>query len=112
LNVISKDNQIKTAVIQVTVDNQAPQIQITYPIAGSQVQAINGAITLNSVLSDNVGIARVEWWIDGEKVAEQTGIPYSVLWKSTKGSHQLQLKVWDTAGNLTLSETVRFEVLN
>jgi membrane peptidoglycan carboxypeptidase len=111
LNVVTGDNQIHTSVIQVTVDNQAPQVAVAYPAAGAQVTSINGAVTLSANVTDTVGISRLEWWMDGELIAEQTSAPYSLSWQATKGSHSLQVKAWDTAGNETTSEVTEFEII-
>jgi membrane peptidoglycan carboxypeptidase len=111
LTVLSKNNEISTAVLQVTVDNVAPVIQISYPAADGQVTAINGAITLTASISDTVGVARVEWWLDGKLISEQTDAPYIVLWNSTPGKHKLQVKAWDKARNEADSETIQFEVV-
>lgn len=111
LNVVTGDNQIHTSVIQVTVDNQAPQVSVAYPAADTQVTSINGAVTLSATVVDTVGISRVEWWMDNELIAEQTSAPYSLSWPATKGSHSLQIKVWDTAGNEAASEVTKFEVI-
>lgn len=110
LTVVSKDNEVSTSVIQVTVDNVAPAIQITYPSAGGKVLAINGAVTLTVNISDMVGVARVEWWLDGKLISEQTDAPFIVLWNSTPGKHKLQVKAWDKAGNEAVSEIIQFEV--
>mgnify|MGYP000980219906 CR=1 FL=1 len=111
LNVVTTDNQIRSSVIQVTVDNQAPQVQVSYPAANSQVSSINGAVTLSASVSDTVGISRLEWWMDGKLIAEQTSAPFSVSWSSTKGSHSLEIKALDTAGNEATSETIEFDVI-
>lgn len=111
LTVVSTNNEVSTSVIQVTVDNSAPVIQITYPAAAGEVIAINGAVTLTATISDTVGVARVEWWIDGKLISEQTDAPYIVSWSSTPGKHKLQVKVWDKAGNEADSEIIQFEVL-
>jgi hypothetical protein len=111
LTVLSTNNEISTAVIQVTVDNQPPAIQFGYPTADAQVTPINGAVTLTASVTDTVAVARVEWWMDGKKIADQTIAPYSVVWSSTPGKHKLQLKAWDSAGNEISSDVIQFEVL-
>jgi len=111
LNVVTGNNQIHTSVIQVTVDNQAPQVSVAYPAADSQVTSINGAVTLSATVTDTVGISRLEWWMDGELIAEQTSAPFSLSWAATKGSHSVQVISWDTAGNEASSEVTKFEVI-
>jgi len=95
----------------VTVDNTPPQARISYPLANAKIKPINGQVTLSAEVSDQVGISRVEWWLDGKKIAERTAAPYTILWASTRGNHALQVKAWDTAGNLANSETIPFEII-
>lgn len=110
LVVINSDNAVQTAVTQVTVDNTPPSAEITYPQAGSQVKPVQGVITFNARVEDAVGIARVEWWLDGKKTAETSASPYLYIWQAVAGSHTLQLKAWDTAGNQVDSAKIQFTV--
>lgn len=111
LNVVDRSNQIQTAVIQVTVDNVPPSIHISYPEDGSEIRPINHVVTLSAAVTDQVGVALVEWWVDGKKVAERSEPPYTYLWTATAGSHTLQIKVGDSAGNQAASENIHFKVL-
>lgn len=110
LVVITANNQMQTAVSQVTVDNTPPVAEITYPLTGSQMQPVQGVITLNARVEDAVGIDRVEWWLDGKKAFETSSAPYLFIWQATTGKHTLQIKAWDTAGNQTDSSSVQFTV--
>lgn len=110
LMVVTGNNEVQTAVTQVTVDNTPPVAEITYPQAGSEIEPVKGMITLNARVEDAVGIERVEWWIDGKKASESSISPYLFIWQANTGKHTLQLKVWDTAGNQTKSTPVQFTV--
>lgn len=110
LSVVDQDNRIKTAVTQVTVDNTAPQVNITYPLAGTQVEPVRGGVTLSAAVEDVVGISKVEWWIDGEKVLTQTAPPFVYQLRATGGKHAAYLKAWDTAGNQVTMDEITFQI--
>jgi len=108
LSVIDNQNLIQTAIIQVTVDNTPPMGKITYPADGAQVQPVRGGVTLNAVVEDQVGIDRVQWWVDGKQVFTQTSPPFVYQLGATSGSHSAYLKIRDSAGNETVTDTVEF----
>ena len=110
LTVLDRQNLIRTAVIQVTVDNTPPEVVISYPVKGAEVQPVRGGVTLNALVEDSVGIGSVEWWVDGRMVLEQTSAPFVYHLTATDGSHTAYLKVSDTAGNITVSEKITFRV--
>jgi membrane peptidoglycan carboxypeptidase len=110
LNVINQSNQISTAVIQVTVDNVPPLIQITYPQKDSVLTLTSSVITLSANVTDQVGVARVEWWLDGKKLGERSQAPFTYLWTPAAGQHKLQIKAFDSAGNSSASEVLNFNV--
>jgi membrane peptidoglycan carboxypeptidase len=109
LNVVNSQNQIETAVIQVTVDNTVPTVTISDPQPTSSITA-GSTITLRAEVSDNVSVARVEWWLDGKKLDERSQTPYVALWSATVGKHKLQIKAFDSAGNEGDSESITFQV--
>lgn len=111
LTVLQQDNQIQTAVIQVTVDNTSPVIQVLSPADNARVAAENGIIMLSAQVSDNVGLARVEFWLDNQKLEERSSAPYTVLWQASQGDHTLVIKAFDTAGNESDSNKIRFSVI-
>ncbi|MHC1740296.1 MAG: penicillin-binding protein [Anaerolineaceae bacterium] len=111
LNVVDQNNQIQTAVIQVTVDNVPPAIRVTYPLDKSQILPINNVVTLNAEVTDQVGVSIVEWWMDGKKIGERTQSPFTFLWTPTKGKHTLQIKASDSADNQSQSESINFEII-
>lgn len=110
LTVVQQDNQIQTAVIQVTVDNTPPVISVISPFENSQLTPDNGIILLSADVSDNVAIARVEFWLDGRKIGERVTAPFTLLWLSVNGNHSLHIKAFDTAGNEKDTETIDFSV--
>src|SRR5205809_987113 len=86
---------------------------IASPSSGSTV---SGAVTVTASASDNVGVAGVQFRLDGSNLGgEDTSSPYSVSWSTTaasNGSHTLTARARDAAGNATTSSTVTVTVFN
>src|SRR5205823_6313184 len=90
-----------------------PAVSITAPTSGSTV---SGTITVSATASDNVGVAGVQFLLDGTNLgAEDTAAPYSVSWDTSavsNGSHTLTARARDAAGNQTTSAAVTVTVNN
>jgi len=110
LSVIDRNNRIRTSLTQVTVDNTPPQVSITYPLAGAEVEAVRGGVTLSAAVEDLVGISKVEWWADGKLALTQTAPPFVYQLRATSGKHTAYLKAWDTAGNQVTSDKIAFQI--
>ena len=101
--------------VAVTVFNDLtpPTVAITAPAAGATVR---GAITIDANASDNVGVAGVQFRLDGVNLgAEDTSAPYSMSWTTTSaanGSHTLTAIARDAAGNTTTATSVSVVVDN
>jgi len=75
----------------------------------------SGSITFSATASDNVGVTRVEFYVDGMLRATDTSSPYATTLDSTTladGSHALVAKAYDGAGNVGSSSAVNFNVSN
>ena len=75
----------------------------------------SGTITFNATASDNVGVTKVEFYVDGVLKGTDTTSPYSMTLDSTtltNGSHTLTGKAYDAAGNVGTSTGVTFSVSN
>lgn len=110
LVVVRRDQQLATAVLQVTVDNTPPEVSIPYPAAGQTVQPRGGQVTLQAKAADAAGLAKVEWWLDGRLIGSRSELPYSLPWAAVPGSHQLVVKAYDLAGNMSESAPLQFSV--
>src|SRR3989442_1281291 len=88
-------------------------VSITSPASGSTV---SGTTTVSATASDNVGVAGVQFLVDGANLgSEDTASPYSVSWNTTtvaNGSHSLTAVARDAAGNRTTSSAVTVTVSN
>ena len=93
-------------------DTTPPTTAITSPANGS---TLSGPSTISATASDNVGITRVELWLDGVLSSTAIAAPYNFAWNtaaSTNGSHTLQTKAYDAAGNVGTSSIVTVTVSN
>src|SRR5216117_3643829 len=95
-------------------DTTPPTVSLTAPVSGATVSG--SAATLSATASDNVGVAGVQFTLDGTSLgAEMTSAPYSVSWDTTtasNGSHTLRAVARDAAGNQTPSAGVPVTVSN
>jgi hypothetical protein len=89
-------------------DATPPTVAVTAPANGSSVSG--SAVTVSATASDNVGVAGVQFKLDGVNLgAEDTSAPYSVTWNATtaaSGSHNLTAVARDTSNNTTTSSAV------
>jgi membrane peptidoglycan carboxypeptidase len=112
LIVLHQDQRLDTAIIQVTVDNTPPQVNIPFPQNGQQVQsAAGGGIVLRADVKDAIHVDRVEWYLDDNKLGETRQPPYIYNWQGVIGDHALQVKAFDLAGNVAVSEKISFKVI-
>jgi Big-like domain-containing protein len=93
-------------------DTTPPSTSITAPANGATV---SGTITATASASDDVGVTKVELYVDGALKATDTASPYSFTWDTTgvaNGGHSLASKAYDAAGNVGTSATVSVTVSN
>ncbi len=94
-------------------DTTAPTVALTAPAANATV---SNTVTLSATASDNVGVAGVQFIVDGANVgAEDTTAPYSISWDSktvANGSHTVSAKGRDAAGNTTTTTPISITVSN
>ena len=96
-------------------DNVPPTISISNPVSG---QTVSGSINFTVNVDDNVGIAQVEFFIDGYSLGIVTEEPYSHLWDTSSNigahgdEHALSAIVIDTAGNTSFSQPILVIVAN
>ena len=81
-------------------DTIPPTVAITNPADGAIV-ARRSAVTITATASDNVGVTRVEFLVNGALQCTDTTAPYSCNWNvpNSRTTHQLQARAFDQAGN-------------
>ncbi len=93
-------------------DTTPPTTAITAPANGATV---SGTTTVTADATDNAGVTKVEFYLDNVLQATDTASPYSWTWNTTasaNGSHALNSKAYDAAGNVGTSATVTVTVSN
>jgi hypothetical protein len=93
-------------------DTQAPATAITAPSSGATV---SGTVSVTAPASDNVGVTRVEFFLDGALQSTDTASPYAWSWNTaaaSNGAHSLTSKAYDAAGNVGTSAAVPVTVSN
>ncbi len=87
----------------------------TPPTVTASESGTSGTITLSANASDNVGVSKVDFFVDNVLKGSDTTAPYSMTLNSTtltNASHALTARAYDAAGNNTLSAPVNFTVSN
>jgi hypothetical protein len=108
--VLRDDRKVDTTTIQVTVDNQPPEVSILYPENGQVFPYEFGkTITFRAEANDNIGLASVVFSLGNRELIQQTQPPYAVPWRVIAGQHTLQVEAIDMAGN-TSETSIQFIV--
>ena len=92
-----------------------PVADTTPPTVTASETGSSGNISLSANASDNVGVTKVEFYVDGVLKGSSTAAPYSLSLNSTtlsNGTHSLQAKAYDAANNVGSSSSVSFSVNN
>ena len=89
-----------------------PTVSITSPAPNS---AISGTVSVTATATDNVGVSKVEFYLNGILAITDTSTPYLYSLNSASlatGANTLQAKAYDAAGNIGLSGTISVTVVN
>jgi len=97
------DSQTQPMVLFVdNIDNIPPTGFILYPYAG---QIVSDNIEIQVSASDNVGIAEVEFYLDGNLLSSDDQVPYAHEWNTNSSSedeeHVIYATIIDLQGNST-----------
>jgi subtilisin family serine protease len=93
-------------------DTVAPLVAVTSPANGSTI-AKRANVTIQATASDDVGVSRVEFFVNGSLRCTDTAAPFSCGWKAPNSggkTHVIAVKAWDAAGNsgqAAVSVTIR-----
>lgn len=92
------EDQITTLQYTITIDNDYPP-SITIPsLAGNPT--LSGIVDISPEVSDDKGIAKVEFYLEGTLVSTDTNFSYNYSWNTNiyvNGSYTIGAKVYDTA---------------
>jgi len=106
-----------SAAITVTVSNSTDTIPPTASLTAPANNAtLSGSVVISANASDNVGVAGVQFRVDGVNLGpEDTSEPFTAPWDTTtvaNGQHTLTAVARDASGNTTTSEPVVVTVSN
>jgi len=82
-------------------DTIAPTISITFPFNGGSVLA-KSKINITASASDNIGVARVEFFVNNTLICTDTAAPYACSWSVPVGKNKaytLSARATDAQGN-------------
>jgi len=92
------------------LDGVAPTVALTAPADAS---IVSGTVTLSANASDDVGLDRVDFLLDGSLLGSDASAPYSLSWNAataSNGAHVLLAQAYDLAGNVGNSAAVNVTV--
>jgi glucose/arabinose dehydrogenase len=84
-----------------SADTVPPTVSIDSPAGGSTV-ARKTNVTITASAGDNIGVARVEFLVNGNLQCTDVAAPYSCNWRvpaPPNKSYQIQARAFDQAGN-------------
>jgi hypothetical protein len=97
-----EDERVETSIIQVTIDNEEPEVDIRFPEDGQSFDRTEfDTITLLAEARDNLGLNKVEFFINGDLNSTLRSPPYAVPWRLKTGEHIIRVSAYDHAGNKT-----------
>lgn len=104
----------QSGAVTVTVinDTAAPTVAITTPAANATV---SGTVAIQAAAADNVGVSRVEFYVNGLLKSSASAAPYSYAWDTKSvinGSYTLSAIAYDAAGNVGQSGNTTVTVAN
>jgi thermitase len=102
---VSGQAAVNVSVNNVTPDTTAPSVGISSPANGSTVA---GLVPVQGSATDNVGVVKIQVFVDGTPGATTSSSSFSFNWNSSlaaNGSHTLMVQASDAAGNLGQAST-------
>ncbi|MFY0522719.1 Ig-like domain-containing protein [Archangium gephyra] len=99
----AQGNVATSAAVNVLVDNAAPAVALTSPSGGA---TLSGVLSLQADATDDVGVSRVDFLLDGALVGSDSTAPFGVDWDSgatADGSHTLTARAYDATNKVTTS---------
>ncbi|HJZ76631.1 MAG TPA: Ig-like domain-containing protein, partial [Vicinamibacterales bacterium] len=105
---------VVTAALATATDTTLPSVSMTAPANGATVSG--AAVTVSAAAADNVGIAGVQFILDGTNLGPQlTSSPYTIAWDTTatiNGAHTLTAVARDAANNAATAAAITVIVNN
>lgn len=92
----------------IPTDTISPTVQITYPLSGSVLNRKSNII-LTAVASDNVAVAKVDFYINNSWHCTDTSASYNCSWtipSKPNASYTIEARAYDTVGR-SASQSIR-----
>jgi len=112
----TSQNSAQTQPISVTINNEDniyPTGSILNPYAG---QTVGGIVSINVSASDNVGVATIQFSVDGSTIGSVTEYPYSLDWDTNGYSededHVISISISDLSANMIQLQPIAVIVSN
>lgn len=86
-------------------DIEVPVATVTAPAENANV---SGTVSVNATATDNIGVTKVEFYVNGVLKTTDTNSPYSYTWNTAtvaNGSVSLMVKAYDAVGNVGTDTT-------
>lgn len=98
--------------IEMLYEESAPEVDISYPADG---EIVNGTVSITADASDDTGIERVDFYIQGSLEHTDETAPYNYPWNTMNefnGSFDLMVKAYDVYGNISIDDDTAVTVNN
>lgn len=106
---IESDGKVSDTVVQITLDNTPPSIQISSPQPGALFSAATDKlITVDTRVQDDVTVSKVEFYVNATLVTTKYSAPFSAAFDigTSRGNFDIYTVAYDGAGNRTQSNPV------
>ena len=93
-------------------ETSAPTVAIAAPL---DAVSVSGVVSISVTASDNVGVSKVEFYVNGVLKTTDTATPYIYSWDTRSlpaGVYTLMAKAYDAAGNVGQSATSTVTVVS
>lgn len=100
---VNANNAVMAALESTAVDTTPPAVQIQSLADG---EVLSGTVEFTVAASDNVGVTRIEVYINNTLVASSPVVPVAFAWDTTvwpDGPCTVSAKAWDPAGNCAVT---------
>jgi hypothetical protein len=98
----------------VTLDNEPPNIELLVPSAGEFVSLDEvDRLAISVSATDEVGLERVEFFVDGRRIGISSSAPFSVEWTipNRTGDYEIYASAVDAAGNRAETRRIQIEIV-
>jgi len=109
---VGQSTSVPVTVKNTVADTTAPTASITAPASGSTVA---GTVSVSVNAGDNLGVSKVELYLNGAIYGVAGTSPYSISWNTASylnGAYTLMAKAYDAAGNVGTSSATTVTVNN